>query len=62
LLTLRAEAAARDVKADSNDVVRLDNVARRARADFERVCGIDSTKRQKQRSMAAIERELSHAR
>src|SRR5215472_13290899 len=32
LLTLRAEAAVRDPKADSNSVVRLDNVARRVRS------------------------------
>jgi hypothetical protein len=40
LMTLRAEIAAWDVKATSNDLVRLDNAARRARADFERICRI----------------------
>lgn len=37
LMTLRAEIAARDPNATSCDVVRLDNAARRARQDFERL-------------------------
>jgi len=37
LLTLRAEIAAHDPRTSSNDLVRLDNVARRARRDFERI-------------------------
>jgi hypothetical protein len=42
LLMMRAEHAAGDPKCDSNDVVRLDNAARRARADFESYAGINS--------------------
>jgi hypothetical protein len=40
IMTLRAEIAAFDVKATSNDLVRLDNAARRARADFERIARV----------------------
>ena len=64
LLMVRAEMALRDPKSDSNDLVRLSNAARRAQADFERVCGISSTKRRKQsRGIRAVEREaLAHVR
>jgi hypothetical protein len=44
LMTLRAESAVCDGKSSSNDIVRLDNAARRARADFERVCGLATKK------------------
>jgi hypothetical protein len=37
LMTVRAEIAAYDPNASSEDVVRLDNAARRARNDFERI-------------------------
>src|SRR5437016_3922535 len=58
LCWMRAEMAAFDPNAKSDDVVRLDNIARRARADFERVAGIDSTRKKRKPSMADIEREL----
>jgi RNA polymerase-interacting CarD/CdnL/TRCF family regulator len=64
-MMLRAEIAAFDGKADSNTIVRLDNAARRARQDFERICGVDLTPKAakpKQHTMRDIERELSHAR
>jgi len=54
LLTVRAEAANYDAKATSNDIVRLDNAARRARADFERLIA----KPVQRPSMADIEQEL----
>jgi hypothetical protein len=60
LLMLRAEIAARDPECDSNDVVRLDNCARRARADFERVTGIDTARKPKPPlSMADIEAQIA---
>jgi hypothetical protein len=59
LLSLRAEIAAFDPHADSNDVVRLDNAARRARGDFERLAGIDSAHKPKRLSMSDIEREIA---
>ena len=40
LMQLRWEVAIHDPKCTSNDIVRLDNCARRARLDFERICGI----------------------
>jgi hypothetical protein len=40
LLMLRAEIAARDPQSNSDDVVRLDNCARRARQDFESIAKI----------------------
>lgn len=58
LMLLRAEIAARDPKATSEDVVRLDNASRRARLDFERICKVNHTK--PQRDMADIEREVAH--
>jgi len=59
LMTLRAEIAARDPKSDSLAVVRLDNAARRSRADFERIAGIDQSKpKAKPRTMLDIEKEL----
>jgi hypothetical protein len=62
LMSVRAEIAAYDPKATSEDVVRLDNAARRARQDFERIARITERK-PKQRSMTDIERELAaHAR
>jgi hypothetical protein len=63
LMTLRAEMAALDPKASSNDIVRLDNAARRARADFERVARIQPKPPKGKRDMRAIEAELrAHAR
>jgi hypothetical protein len=60
LMLLRSEIAARDPDADSTDIVRLANVARRARLDFERITGIDTRKRRnKQRSMADLELEIA---
>jgi hypothetical protein len=60
MLMLRAELAARDPASDTNDVVRLDNCARRARADFERLTGIDSARKPKPKpTMADIEKELA---
>jgi hypothetical protein len=44
LMTTRAEIAAYDPNTSSEDLVRLDNVARRARADFERVCAVPKRK------------------
>ena len=58
LMTLRAEMAAFDPASKSDDLCRLDNVARRARHDFERVAGVDPTRKTKKPSMADIEREL----
>ena len=58
LLTLRAEIAARDIGSNSDDVVRLDNAARRARNDFERIA---IPRKPRQRTMQDIERELVHA-
>lgn len=43
LLTLRAEIAAADPKASSNDIVRLSNIARRARADWDRIANPPKT-------------------
>lgn len=65
LMTLRAETAALDPKATSEDVVRLDNAARRARQDFERIAciALPKAKAKQQRTMADIEREIAaHAR
>jgi hypothetical protein len=45
LMSVRAEYAASDPRATSEDVVRLDNAARRARADFERICAIPQKNR-----------------
>ena len=63
LLMVRSEMAQFDAKAKSDDVVRLDNAARRARADFERVAGIDVARKPKSRpTMQDIEWEIaSHA-
>jgi hypothetical protein len=58
LMTLRAEIAARDSKASSADVVRLDNAARRARKDFEALARLDQCKPKAKRSMLDIEKEL----
>jgi len=57
LMTLRAEIAARDINATSEDIVRLDNAARRSRLDFEKLARIGERK-PKQRTMADLEREL----
>jgi hypothetical protein len=59
LMMLRAEMAMLDPNADSNDIVRLSNASRRATANFERVAGIDSTKKRKQRDMRSVEKELA---
>jgi hypothetical protein len=59
LMTVRAEMAAGNPKADSNTIVRLDNAARRSRNDFERVCGIEHARKPRLRSMADIEAELA---
>lgn len=61
LLALRAEMAMLDPNADSNSIVRLSNVARRAQADFERIANI-TPKRRKQRDMRSVVREVAHVR
>jgi hypothetical protein len=61
-MLLRAEIASLDPNSDSNDVVRLDNAARRARLDYERIANISTAPKPKPaRTMADIERELAHA-
>jgi hypothetical protein len=57
MMTL-AEVAAYNPKSTSEDVVRLDNAARRARLDFERIVGITERKPKPQRSMADLEAEI----
>jgi hypothetical protein len=59
LMMLRAEMAARDPASKSDDVVRLDNVSRRALNDFARVAGIDTARKKVKPSMADIEREIA---
>jgi hypothetical protein len=62
LMTLRAEIAAFDGKATSNDIVRLDNAARRARRVFETIARIEPPKRQQSRDMRSVVREVAHVR
>jgi hypothetical protein len=57
LLTVRAEASAFDPTASSNDIVRLDNAARRARNDMLRTF----EKPTKRPSMRDIEAEIAAA-
>ena len=60
LLQFRAEIAAFDGRAASDSIVRLANAARRARADFERVTGIDTARKPKPPlSMADIEAQIA---
>jgi hypothetical protein len=63
MMMLRAEMAMLDPKSNSNDIVRLSNASRRAVANFERICGIDSTKKSKPRDMRKVEEAVrAHAR
>jgi hypothetical protein len=57
-MALRAEITQLDPKADSMALVRVQNAARRARIDFETLCGIE-TRKPKQRSMADLEQEIA---
>jgi len=61
-LAFRAEVASLDIRSDSNDVVRLSNAARRARADYLRIAGIveHTAKPKRKPSMADLEAELAH--
>jgi hypothetical protein len=49
LLALRAETAVSDPHVHGDTIVRLNNAARRARNDFENICGLDAPKRKQQR-------------
>ena|SRR6516164_3748837 len=57
LMSVRAEIAAYDPRSTSEDVVRLDNAARRARLDFEKLARIGERK-PKAKTMADIEAEV----
>jgi hypothetical protein len=56
-MQLRSEIAAFDPRATSNDLVRLSGAARRARQDFEHVCGLDQPQQREPTTLVAILRE-----
>jgi hypothetical protein len=55
-MALRAELCQLDPKSNSMDLVRVQNAARRARMDFEALCGIE-VKKPKQRTHEDVMRE-----
>src|SRR5262249_31025446 len=58
LLALRSKIGALDITSKSDDVVRLENSARRARNDFERIVRMGDPNKPKQLAMSDIEAEV----